>query len=829
MKRIAFLLDYLYTATFQHEVVNGMIAAIPEEEFEVSFVIGGALIKDFVDPYVEFKNKLYDLISSERFDGIIACTTIQNSITDEETTAFLERFAGLPIVFYGPGPKKYPQVIVDNRQGMYDLVRHFIVNHGYRRVAFVKGPEGNRDSEERFLAYRQVLDENGIPFDPALVYGGSFTLNKGIEAVTTFVDYRKTSFDAIIASNDLIALGVKVALERKGYSIPYDIAIAGFDDSMDASCAIPSLTTVRQSYKEFARTICTLMAGIIRGDNVPKVTSVPAELIIRQSCGCMSSRKSADTRRSTINIDVKNPKKEAIKVLEETFSRAGIDCGVLNLDSFIETIYMEILEGSNGKASETVQQMIVSSTAKTNLVELWLEALGTIRHYFSPLLVSQERIERADTLFHDAYRIVSEIQTIHKNQNLFSSWKQADQLGIVSESVVDSVEEERLRNAIYRSFPIFNIRNFLFAEVSEDGQQTKIARLIVLLQNGEGWKPEKEIFFKASRLYPDFAVDFKRLVRFLLPIMYEEQFMGYVIFERIGWIQPFYTEGTEGTEGTAWGFYCEKIEGLQPLYHSLARDVEKGFYFCRLMSMRKAAEEALKSIAADLEMRNKELTDFAHIASHDLQEPLKKISFFGDRLRKTITGKITEEELDYLSRIQHAASRMSELIEGLLAYSRVTTKRQPVTAVNLRTVVEEVLQDLEIRIRETKGEVTFRDLPVISADPLQMRQLFQNLIGNALKYHGKNTAPIVSIESKTTEGFCDISVSDNGIGFDQKNAEKIFGIFQRLVGKNEYEGTGIGLAICKKIVEQHGGAISAFGEPGKGSRFIIRLPLATRS
>jgi light-regulated signal transduction histidine kinase (bacteriophytochrome) len=192
-------------------------------------------------------------------------------------------------------------------------------------------------------------------------------------------------------------------------------------------------------------------------------------------------------------------------------------------------------------------------------------------------------------------------------------------------------------------------------------------------------------------------------------------------------------------------------------------------------------------------------------------------------LKKSIDSKINEEELNYLMRMQHAASRMEELINGLLAYSGITTKLQPFVRVNLNMIISEVLQDLEIRIAESKGTVQVGELPFIDADPLQMRQLFQNLIGNALKYHAKDIAPLVVITSTLEGETCKISVSDNGIGFDQSESGRIFGIFERLVGKSEYEGTGVGLAICKKIVEHHGGTIDAFGEPGKGARFEILI------
>ncbi|HHN63736.1 MAG TPA: PAS domain S-box protein [Nitrospirae bacterium] len=244
----------------------------------------------------------------------------------------------------------------------------------------------------------------------------------------------------------------------------------------------------------------------------------------------------------------------------------------------------------------------------------------------------------------------------------------------------------------------------------------------------------------------------------------------------------------------------------------------------------KRAEEKLKEYTEELLRKNKELQDFAYIASHDLQEPLRKIRAFGERLMRKYKEQLDEQGQDYLNRMINASERMQQLISGLLMYCRVTTKVQPFQKVDLNRIVNEVLSDLEIKIKEVKGTVSVARLHEIDADPLQMRQLFQNLIANALKFHKEDTCPIVEIESdiisdNTGREICKISVKDNGIGFDPGHSERIFGVFERLHGRSDYEGTGIGLAICKKIVERHGGTIKATAQENKGAEFIIRLPV----
>lgn len=241
----------------------------------------------------------------------------------------------------------------------------------------------------------------------------------------------------------------------------------------------------------------------------------------------------------------------------------------------------------------------------------------------------------------------------------------------------------------------------------------------------------------------------------------------------------------------------------------------------------KERTQALQEYSKNLIRSNQELQDFAYVASHDLQEPLRKIQAFGDLLESECADELGEGKM-YLDRMRSAASRMSTLIEDLLAFSRVSTQQRPVVAVDLCKTVTEVLGDLETRIARTKGEVDFKKLPVVEADPTHMRQLLQNLIGNALKFHRPKVPPRVHVFAKAVSSnaaMIELHIKDNGIGFDEKYLDRIFSVFQRLHGKDSYEGTGIGLAVCRKIAEQYGGSITAISKKGVGSTFIVTLPL----
>lgn len=243
------------------------------------------------------------------------------------------------------------------------------------------------------------------------------------------------------------------------------------------------------------------------------------------------------------------------------------------------------------------------------------------------------------------------------------------------------------------------------------------------------------------------------------------------------------------------------------------------------ISERKQAEEALLAFAQHLEHSNQELQSFVHIASHDLQEPLRKVQLFSSRIEEKYADLLDADGKEYIRRMQNAVQRMQTMISDLLKYARLSaSENQQFEPVDLNELLQGVIEDLEVHIEQVKGTLYLDPLPVILAYPIQMYQLFQNLLSNALKYHHPDIPPIIKLTCKRLSTKIYISVEDNGIGFRTENSERIFGLFQRLHGHDEYQGNGIGLAVCRKIMDNHGGTIYAESEVGQGAKFIITLP-----
>ena len=242
------------------------------------------------------------------------------------------------------------------------------------------------------------------------------------------------------------------------------------------------------------------------------------------------------------------------------------------------------------------------------------------------------------------------------------------------------------------------------------------------------------------------------------------------------------------------------------------------------VSERRRADEERERLLADLARSNRELEQFAYVASHDLQEPLRMVASYADLLQTRYKGKLDDKADRYINFTVDGAVRMQKLIEGLLEYSRITRRGAEFVSVSANAVIDEAVSNLAAAIRESRAVVTKDDLPEVRGDEIQLTQLFQNLIGNAIKFRSPGTAPGVHISAKREGDTCVFAVRDNGIGIDREYADRIFLIFQRLHTREEYPGTGIGLALCKRIVERHHGRIWVESSPGQGSTFFFTIP-----
>lgn len=1227
---------------YQSIFLDGAISAAREHDVNLFCFIGGAL---YGNPVVEFddqRNVIYELPSAVNVDGLVILGTIGHHVPAEEFKNFFARYSPTPTVSVGSRFAGTTSVMIDNAKGLRDALVHLIEEHNTRQIGFIKGTEDSLEAQLRFDVYKEVLATYDLPLVPDLVAPGGFRFAEGIEAVRLFLDRRQVSLDAIVASNDNMALGALEELNARHISVPHDIALVGFDDIKQASFALPSLTTVRQPVFEMGIQAVEILLAKLADEPVPEKIELATELIIRHSCGCM------DFSIARIEQDDAVVLKEAVEFFSPEHQQAVL-LDLREVRPFSNTILPDLLEemlnhysadlrgdGVDGKFLSFLDKALYHHLKDEDDINGWRDILFVLRRHTISENTNRNLLLRADRLLAQAQEFLSEtIQKVLTKQNLYGErqnlllhqmsqsliatfemdklldiiadstlrlgmqscylvfyedtdafsypqplpeWSrvvlarnnkermvlgseaqrfptqkllpasflpqnrqftivveplyfQNEQIGfallergpqngsiyeIVRGQICSAIKgalllrshreaEEELRrhrnhldelvhertieidtlnehlrkeieernrvgtalqeseenlyatlysigdaviatdtkSRIVRMNPIAEqLTGWTFAEargrplvevfniVNAHTRETAVNPVKKVLENGETiglanhtmliakdqttyqiadsaapirdtqqnitgvvlvfrdvteeyrmqaalkesqqmlmnvintipvrvfWKDLDGTFLGCNQLFAQdagknspeeviglddygfnwaeqadlYRSDDKRVVESGKPkINYEEPqtspegekiwlstskiplrnssgevfgvlgtyeditdrkravqlikesnerlqmalqaaFMGtwewdiannifqcspemFKIFgiaqDAFGGTYEDYLKQVhsksrqnidemirnfvhEAKESTVLDFEHEIIRGDNvigwvemrgALFLDDATEPARMIGICQDVTDRKEMVLQLEANMLELERSNRELQEFAYVASHDLQEPLRKIQTFGDRMQQKYQASLDEKGLIYLDRIQVAASRMQALIVDLLSFSRVRTHIQPFQSVDLHQIVAHVLQDLEVAITEIEADIEVSALPIIEADALQMHQLFQNLIGNALKFHHADVQPRVKISGQTIGKDCQILIVDNGIGFEEKYAERIFNVFERLHGRDEYAGTGVGLAICRRIVERHGGLIRVQSQVGEGSTFIITLPL----
>jgi DNA-binding LacI/PurR family transcriptional regulator len=574
-KRIAFMVDYLGTASFQQELMSGIMNALPKQGVQLYILLGGGLFRADNDEYAQYRNCIYELISKKVFDGILVSTTLGNFASPAEVEEYFKRFKELPVIFLGPGPKKYYQILVNNSQGMEDIVHHFIHDHQYKRTAFITGSSGNKDAEERLEAYKTQLEEAGIEVDPQLIYNGNFTLESGIAAVKTLLDERKVSFDSLVASNDNMALGAKQEIERRGLSVPDDIAVSGFDDIVEASSVRPGITTAKQPFDQFGKKVFENFERLFRGQAVQAIEYIPAQPVVRQSCGCFSGTIK-DTKHSydnAVEADVHSyyneHKQEYLMRILESTAAAELQLDRNETGLLLDALYQYIFVDQENSIFTVIRNTIMKTFREKREVERWHDILTLIRYLFSPLFTEREIIAGAENIFHKTRLLISETQITQNKQQFINERNSNDQIIWVGEGLANAVENKTLREFIYSSFPPLQINNFLFAEFTETEGNIEMARLIALIRNGQTLEIDEEgITFPSKDIFPPKLTLGGCGIYFVIPLIFREHKLGYVIFE--------------------------KSAGQQTMYGSLSSQLGRSLYTSRLISRILATEKVIQ-------------------------------------------------------------------------------------------------------------------------------------------------------------------------------------------------------------------------------------------
>lgn len=424
-KTIGLLISQL-EARYHELIWPGIIDSAREHDANVLIFIGRSIHSDV--GFDAQQNVIYKLPSPRNVDGLIIITgTIGNYLKVNELKQFCRQFAPLPIVNLGVHVEGLPSVLVDNKAGMRSLVQHF-VDHGYKKIAFIRGPANNPEAELRYDAYREVLAENNLPFDPDLVAPGTFVYYSGNDAVKLLLDVRKLKFDALISANDDMLTGVYHEFQHRKIKIPEDIAIAGFDDIEDMKSMIPPMTTVAQPLYELAKKASEALFNLIDEKKEPLVTTLPAKLVVRQSCGCNSSISKPKAVLTNLSFEIpevdffENNIESIKKDIETRLKNENISVGqqlLHQIYDLIDTYSKDMKHESTPEYfGQVFYKLIKEDLLEGQDINVWNSIIDQLRILVSPYFMkSRELSIKSDYIFLNAKNILNEGFTLRYKNN----------------------------------------------------------------------------------------------------------------------------------------------------------------------------------------------------------------------------------------------------------------------------------------------------------------------------------------------------------------------------------------------------------------------------
>ena len=491
---------------------------------------------------------LYDLIDAERIDGLLICGTIGNYITEAEFRSFIDRYRPVPMVGITETPG-IPNIIVDNGKGMRDIVTHFIEVHGYRRIAFIGGPENNKEAALRYRAYVDALAEHDIPLDPNLVAPGAFEYETGLEAVRLLLDERKAEFEAVVAANDWMALGALRALEERGIRIPEDVALGGFDDTKEAAASRPSLTTVRQPIHRLGYAGIEALLKLLAGDQVSEQTMLPTKLVVRRSCSCVepaiahAAVGSLSRKRQALKGGVDAQREEILSEMVRVMDGPASACSEWMsrlLDAFLEEMASRsavdepgIDLALQGPFLSMLDEVLRQALAMNVQTDDWQEVISVMRHHTVPYMTNVTTLSRAEDIFNQGRVAIDRVAQGNWALQEVEDTQRTESLGLFSGDLVETAEPEQILVAIGHRLPQFGFSNFYFSLYEGQKYPAEWSRLMLAYERGkrvdvgsDGWR------YLTRRLVPDeLFLQERRHTWVVEPLSFRENRFGLLILE----------------------------------------------------------------------------------------------------------------------------------------------------------------------------------------------------------------------------------------------------------------------------------------------------------
>jgi len=857
------------------EFMNGVLDAAEARDVNVVCLVAGRPAgihaqAETAQPPAQpgVSNGLYDLVKPDQFDGLLLAADLAHALTAEEMLAFARRYSSLPIAAYAIPVEGITSFIGDNIGGMRAVIRHLVEVHGFRRIAFLQGPRGQVESEQRLQAYREELTAHDILYDQSLVVEGDFTPESGRLAVRTLLDERGLQFQALAAANDRMAFGALDALQQRGIKVPDDLALTGFDDVREAASMGVPLTTVHQSFYGAGGKVLEALIRRMDGEQPEPLTVLPVQLVVRWSCGCLpeSTRKAVvQSKEVALTGRLENKRDAAIRAL---LASAGIPESETDVEAYRDVFgrtWDAFLAGLHNPAGADaflkMLQAMIEALQRGGRADpaAWHNVLSTLRKYALGGIPDPDRKLQAENLFQQARMLVGELSQRAQAYRRLQAEQQEELLGNFGFSMAPAMNLQEIGSAIAKHFPPMGIRHWyaMFYSEPDSGEllsspQPEPYRLLLQYDDGRIEIPHEAKEVAAGRLLPPGRIPRDRYSALVMPLGLAGNRFGFM------WTQ---------IDSRDWDMYvrvknlvssallratlAQQREQAQREVERLLADARKRaaeLAIAHDLAQQTAAENArlyeevtrfnqelerlvaqrleeLKAAYQSLEQHDKNKSAFIQVAAHELRTPLTLIMGYVGMLEAEPTVEGSAALREAVGGVLRGAHRLHEVLNSMLDVVKLENQvldlhPQPVSISSiLRRIQASYGEDLSARQLTMSVDENSPPLPTLMADAELLQKALDHVVVNAIKFTPNGGAITISTRSVSDErlGSCaEIRVSDTGIGIDPEHHQIIFEKLHQL-GKVELHSTsrtnfkgggpGLGLAIASGIISAHGGRI----------------------
>lgn len=528
---IAFLVDAIeHIGGYQHNAWEGAMDAAQEQDVNLLCFVGRSLHSPY-GPDAQI-TAIYDLVTAGRVDGLVLTTaSICARIDQEETRQFLARFRPLPIVNIGLALSGYPSLLVDNERGLRDVLIHLIEDHGLRRIAFIRGPATNEEAERRYRTYVKVLTEHGLTPDPNLIAPGDFVQVSGAMATKLLLDERKASFEAIVAANDLMALGAIEALQERGIRVPHDVRVTGFDDEELTRFVTPPLTTVRQPTYEMGRLAVETVLALLAGDKAPEQVTLPTEIVIRQSCGCLSPavlevKAAAPAKTGRMSQSAPTPQRE--RILSE-IALASLGTNADQAGRLVDAFLADLKDGTD-TFLQTLDIALSQILLEGGDPNTWQNVISILRRHTLPYLTG-DILLRAENLWQQARVMISEAAQRDQAHKRLLAAAQDQTLRYIGQALSTTAEVGGLANVLARELPGLGIPGCYIALYEGKPRPSPWSRLILAYDERGRLEAAEGRRFPTTQIIPADLLGDNRYTCVVNPLYTRNDQLGFVLLK----------------------------------------------------------------------------------------------------------------------------------------------------------------------------------------------------------------------------------------------------------------------------------------------------------